>query len=147
MGCNSLLQGIFPTQGSNLCLKFPSLASGFLTTLLPRKLLDQFAAAAKSLQSCPTLCDPIDGSPPGSPVPGILQARTLEWVAISFSKCMKVKSASEVAQSSLTVRDPMDCSPPGSSVHGIFQARVLECGAIAFSNLVCTKTNRGIAIL
>ena len=43
------------------------------------------AAAAKSLQSCPTLCDPIDGSPPGSPVPGILQARTLEWVTISFS--------------------------------------------------------------
>ena len=43
------------------------------------------AAAAKSLQSCPTLCDPIDGSPPGSPVPGILQARKLEWVAISFS--------------------------------------------------------------
>ena len=43
------------------------------------------AAAAKSLQSCPTLCDPIDGSPPGSPVPGILQARTLEWVAIAFS--------------------------------------------------------------
>ena len=43
------------------------------------------AAAAKSLQSCPTLCDPIDGSPPSSPVPGILQARTLEWVAISFS--------------------------------------------------------------
>ena len=44
------------------------------------------AAAAKSLQLCPTLCDPIDGSPPGSPVPGILQERTLEWVAISFSK-------------------------------------------------------------
>ena len=43
------------------------------------------AAAAESLQSCPTLCDPIDGSPPGSPAPGILQARTLEWVAISFS--------------------------------------------------------------
>ena len=43
------------------------------------------AAAAKSLQSCPTLCDPIDGSPPGSPIPGILQVRTLEWVAISFS--------------------------------------------------------------
>ena len=43
------------------------------------------AAAAKSLQSCPTLCDPTEGSPPGSPVPGILQARTLEWVAISFS--------------------------------------------------------------
>ena len=43
------------------------------------------AAAAKSIQSCPTLCDPIDGSPPGSPVPGTLQASTLEWVAISFS--------------------------------------------------------------
>ena len=43
------------------------------------------AAPAKSLQSCPTLCDPIGGSPPGSPIPGILQARTLEWVAISFS--------------------------------------------------------------
>ena len=45
----------------------------------------QTAAAAASLQSCPTLCDPIDGSPPGTPVPGILQARTLEWVAMSFS--------------------------------------------------------------
>ena len=44
------------------------------------------AAAAESLQSCPTLCDPIDGSPSGSPVPGTLQARTLEWVAISFSR-------------------------------------------------------------
>ena len=51
------------------------------------------AAAAKSLQSCPTLCDPIDGSPAGSPVPGILQARILEWVAISFSNtCTHVKS-------------------------------------------------------
>ena len=58
------------------------------------------AAAAKSIQSCPTLCDPIDGSPPGSPVPGILQARTLEWVAISFSNAwkwkVKVKSLSRV---------------------------------------------------
>ena len=47
------------------------------------------AAAAKSLLSCPTLCNPIDGSPPGSPVPGILQARTLEWVTISFSNAQK----------------------------------------------------------
>ena len=52
---------------------------------IPLACKDTAAAAAKSLQSCPTLCDPIDGSPPGSPVPGILQARTLEWVAISFS--------------------------------------------------------------
>ena len=51
----------------------------------PMPHLHKAAAAAKSLQSCPTLCDSIDGSPPGSPVPGILQARTLEWVAISFS--------------------------------------------------------------
>ena len=52
---------------------------------LPPFYLPAAAAAAKSLLSCPTLCNPIDGSPPGSPVPGILQARTLEWVAISFS--------------------------------------------------------------
>ena len=91
------------------------------------------AAAAKSLQSCPTLCDPVHGLPPGSPIPGILQARTLEWVAISFSNAWKVKSESEVAQSCLTLCDPMDCSLPGSSVHGIFQARVLEWGAIASS--------------
>ena len=89
------------------------------------------AAAVKSLQSCPTLCDPIDVSPPGSPIPGILQARTLEWVAISFSNAwkwkVKVKSLSRVRLS-----DPMDRSLPGSSIHGIFQARVLEWGAIAF---------------
>jgi len=52
---------------------------------LSNSLLSNEAAAAKSLQSCPTLCHPIDGSPPGSPVPGILQARTLEWGAIAFS--------------------------------------------------------------
>ena len=73
-------------------------------------------AAAKSLQSWPTLCDPIDGSPPGSSVLGILQARILEWVAISFSNaCMHAKSL----QSCLTLCDPMDSSPLGSSVYGI----------------------------
>ena len=68
--------------------------------------MDSSAAAAKSLQSCPTLCDPIDSSPLGSPVPGILQARTLEWVAISFSNASKwkVKGEREVAQSCLTPR-------------------------------------------
>ena len=74
--------------------------------------------------SCVRLCDPIDGSPPGSAVPGILQARTLEWVAHFLLQCMKVKSESEVAQSCQTLCDPMDC--PSSSAHGIFQARVLE---------------------
>ena len=92
------------------------------------------AAAAKSLQSCPTLCDPIDSSPPCSLVPGILQARTLEWVAIAFSNAwkwkVKVKSLSHV-----WLRDPMDCSLPSSPAHGIFQARVLEWVAIAFSKL------------
>ena len=57
-----------------------------ITEMYPIMILEAAAtAAAKSLQSCPTLCDPIDGSPPGSPVPGILQARTLEWAAVSFS--------------------------------------------------------------
>ena len=82
------------------------------------------AAAAKSLQSCPTLCDPIDSSSPGSPVPGILQ-------------CMKVKSESEVAQSCPTLSDPMDYSLPGSSIHGIFQARVLEWGAFSENKNTC----------
>ena len=65
----------------NKCLKHTN-------TYVKKKI---HAAAAKSLQSCPTLCDPTDGSPPGSPIPGILQARTLEWVAISFSNAWKWK--------------------------------------------------------
>ena len=96
------------------------------------------AAAAKSLQSCPTLCDPIDGSLRGFPVPGILQAgiSRLENTGVGchfLLQCRKVKSESEVAQSCPTLSDPMDCSLPGSSVHGIFQARVLEWDAIVFS--------------
>ena len=82
------------------------------------------AAAAESLQSCPTLCDPTDGSPGKNTGVGchfLLQR-------------MKVKSKSEVAQSCPTLSNPMDCSLPGSSVHGIFQARVLEWGATAFSS-------------
>ena len=74
------------------------------------------AAAAKSLQLCPTLCDPIDGSPPGSPIPGILQARTLEWVAISFSNAwkwkVKVKSLTHELQPTRLLR-PWDF--PGKS--------------------------------
>ena len=93
------------------------------------------ATAAKSLQSCPTLCEPIDGSPPGSAVPGILQARILEWGCHFLLQCMKVKSESEVTNSCPTLSDPMDCNLPGSSIHGIFQARVLEWVATAFSVL------------
>ena len=84
------------------------------------------AAAAKSLQSCPTLCDPMDSSPPGSPVPGILQARTLEWVAFSFSKAwkwkVKVKSLGRVQ----LLATPWTAAYQGPSIHGVFQARVLE---------------------
>ena len=108
------------------------------------------ASAAKSLQSCPTLCDPIDGSPLGSSVPGNPQARILQptrllcpWDSPGKNtregchfllQCMKVKSESKVTQSCPTLSDPMYCSLPSSSVHGIFQARVLEWGAVAFSN-------------
>ena len=88
-------------------LKYSYLASSYSYF---KANLDAAAAAAKSQQSCPTLCDPVDGSPPGSPIPGILQARTLEWVAISFSNAwkwkVKVKSLSRVWLS-----NPMDCSP------------------------------------
>ena len=63
---------------------FPKQSCNYLRSLA-YSLIEAAAAAAKSLQSCLTLCNPIDGSPPGSPVPGILQARILEWVAISFS--------------------------------------------------------------
>ena len=78
---------------------------------------------------------PLHGLLPTSPsVHGILQARTLEWAAIFFSKRNYRKKESEVTQSCLTLCDPMDCSLPGSSIHGIFQARVLEWVAISFSN-------------
>ena len=92
MGCYFLLQGIFLTQRSNPHLRL----------LRCRWILCHWAtaAAAKSLQSCPTQCNPIGSSPPASSVPGILQARTLEWVAISFSNAwkwkVKVKSLSRV---------------------------------------------------
>ena len=92
------------------------------------------AADAKSLQSCPTLCNPIDGSPPGLPHPWDSPGKNTGVGCHCLLQCRKVKSESEVAQSCPTLSDPMDCSLPGSSIHGIFQARVLEWGAIAFSN-------------
>ena len=101
-----------------------------LCFILPGILYD-ILSAAKSLQSCLTLCDPRDGSPPGSPIPGILQARTLEWVAISFSSAWKGKV--KVKLLSHVLQWPHGLEPTGSSIHGIFQERVLEWGAIAFS--------------
>ena len=90
---------------------------------------------AKSLQSCPTLCDPIDGNPPGSPIPGDSPGKNTGVGCHCLLPCMKGKSESEVAQSCPIRSDPIDRSLPGSSVHGIFQAKALEWGAIAFSNL------------
>ena len=95
---------------------------------------DESAAAAKSHQSCPTLYDPIDGSPPGSR-PWDSPGKNTGVGCHFLLQCMKMKSESEVAQSGPTLLDPMDCSLPGSSVHGISQARVLEWVAIAFSNI------------
>ena len=90
------------------------------------------AAAARSRQSCPTLCDPIDGSPPGSH-PWDSPGKNTREGCHFLLQCMKVKSESVVAQSCRTLRDPRDCSLPGSSAHGISQARVVEWVAIAFS--------------
>ena len=78
--------GIKPGSPALQVGSLPSESPGKHTCVDSVNMLIRITAAAKSLQSCPTLCDPIDNSPSGSPVPGILQARTLEWVAISFSK-------------------------------------------------------------
>ena len=87
------------------------------------------AAAAKSLQSCPTLCD----QPTRLPHPWDSPGKNTGVGCHFLLQCMKEKSESEVAQSCLTLSDPMDCSLPGSSIPGIFQARILERVAIAFS--------------
>ena len=113
-----------PLLGENFLLDSGLQLIGCSSPILGRAVcLSVAATAAKSLQPCPTLCDPIDSSPPGSSLPGILQARILEWVAISFSNsCMHAK----LLQSCPTLCGPMDSSPPGSPVHGILQARIQE---------------------
>ena len=87
---NSASQQYHHGRGSAIFSMVDNMPITYIIIILV-ELLSCSAAAAKSLQSCPTLCDPIDSSPPGSPVPGILQARTLEWVAISFSNAWKWK--------------------------------------------------------
>ena len=88
-----------------------------------KQLILHAAAAAKLRQSCLTLCDLIDGSPPSSSLPGISQARILEWAAISFSNaCMDAESL----QSCPTLCNAMNSSPPGPSIHRSLQARTLE---------------------
>ena len=90
-------------QGNYFSISLFSFLSPFYEPLLPFPWILYQQSAAKSFQSCPTLCDPIDSSPPGFTVPGILQVRTLEWVAISFSSAWKW-SESEVSQSCPTLR-------------------------------------------
>ena len=107
--------------------------------------LQDTAATAKSLQSCPTLCDPTDGSSPGSSVPGILQGKNTGVGCHFLRQCMKVKSESEVTQSCLTLSDPMDWSLPGSSVHGIFQAKSIGVGCQKGKN-GCFKNLRPISL-
>ena len=93
----------------------------------------QMLCCAKLLQSCPTLCDPIDGSPPGSP-PSLGFSRQERWSGLPFPSPIYESERWKWSRSVVSdCIDPMDCSPPGSSVHEIFQARVLEWGAIAFS--------------
>ena len=93
---------------------------------IKQSLSSLIAAAAKSLQLCPTLCDPIDGSPQALPSLGF--SRQKHQSGLPFPSPTR---ESEAVQSCPTLHDPMDCSPPGSSVQGIFQARVLEWVAIS----------------
>ena len=95
-------------------------------SVLERKTILTYAAAAaaaKLLQSCPTVCDPIDGSPPVSPVPGILQARTLEWVAISFSNAWKWKEKVKSLSRVQLLATPWTAAYQAPPSNGIFQAR------------------------
>ena len=110
------------------CTYIPQFLYPFICQWTSRLLLCPMLCYAKSLQSCPTVCDPIDSSPTGSLSLGF--SRQEHWSGLPFPSPMH---GSEVAQSCPTLSNPMDCSLPGSSVPGIFQARVLEWDAIAFS--------------
>ena len=116
------------TLGSGACVCVGGLSCVAATAGTQSWLACWCQPAVKSLQSCPTLCDPRDKAPPSWDSPGKHTGVGCHFLL----QCMKVKSESEVAQSCLTSSDPMDCSLPGSSTHGIFQARVLEWVATAF---------------
>ena len=127
---------LIPTSGIYLqtqkCMQTISWEQTGVPDQLKRIYAAAAAAAAKLLQSCPTLCDLRRQStrfPRVWDSPGKNTGVGCQFLL----KCMKVKSENEVTQSCPTLRDPLDCSLRGSSTHGIFQARVLEWGAIAFS--------------
>ena len=140
--CHSLFQGIFPNQGSNSgllqCRQILQILHCLSHQGSPRKEKGdsiwfqgpEWVTAAKSLQSCPTLCNPID-----IPRPWDSPGKNTRVGCHFLLQCMKVKSESEVTQLYPTLSDPIDRSLPGSSIHGIFQAKVLEWGAIAFSEV------------
>ena len=113
-----------------ILLKTRTILSEFLN--VPLGFSAAATAAAKSLQSCPTLCDPVDGSPLGSFVPGILQARILERVAISFSNAWKWKVKVKSLSRAWLLATPWTGAHQAPPSMGFFQARVLEWGAIAF---------------
>ena len=119
----------------------PTLQADALQSELPGKPISQnsragiWAAAAKSLQSCPTLCDAMDGSPPGFPRPWDSPGKNTGMGCHFLLQYMKVKSESEVAQLCPTLRDPMDCSPPGSSIYGVFQAKEYQSGVGIWAGL------------
>ena len=136
------------TTSSNICTCFSRISGSSLPspwTQSPRDLPlrlwcmcwhqsdNNHSAAAESLQSCPTLCDPIDSSPPGSSVPGILQARILEWVAISFSNAWKWKVKVKSLSRARLLATPWTAAYQAPPSVGFSRQRVLEWGAIAFS--------------
>ena len=148
MGYHVLLLGISQTQGSNpslVCLLHwqvgslplgpPGKPQAPLSCLFLNNICHFLIYAAKSRQSCLTLCNPIDGSPSCS-CPWDSPGKNPGVGCLFLLQCMKVKSESEVTQLCPTLRDLMDCSLPRSSVHGISQAGVLEWVAIAFFFLI-----------
>ena len=142
----SLGEGIgFPLQYS--CLENAMNRGAWWATVHGASRSQTCWAAAKLLQSCPTLCDPIDGSPPGPPRLWGSPGKNIGAGCHFLLQCMQVKSESEVSQSCPTLRHPMDYGLPGSPVPGIFQARVLEWGAIAFSELDMTETKHSASCL
>ena len=116
-------------------MKFDLLFS-YIASHLQNDIVDDTLLLLKSLQLCPTPCNPIDSKPTRLPRPWDSPGKNTGVGCYFLLQCMKVESESEVAQSCLTLSHPMDCSPPGSSVHGIFQTRVLEWGVVAFSGMI-----------
>ena len=134
--CHDAVNKLTPKDPSatNSALRTSKLIPAMAWLTVKSQILESAAAAAaKSLQSCPTLCDPHRQQPTRLPRPWDSPGKNTGVGCHFLFQCMKVKSESEDAKSYPTLSDPMDCSLLGSSVHGIFQARVLEWGAIAFS--------------